>query len=174
MIRTFNGKTPKIAKSAFVSEAAYVVGDVEIGEGSSVWPCAVIRGDFGNIKIGRNTAIEDNCVIHSGTPSSLVGDVIIGDKVILGHGAVLNCRSIGDNVLIGMNATILHDAEVGSFCVIAAGSLIGQGMKIPEDSLVVGVPGKVKGQPSEQQKWWLREGFKGYSDLAMQYKQQGL
>jgi carbonic anhydrase/acetyltransferase-like protein (isoleucine patch superfamily) len=174
MIRSFNGKTPKIAKSAFVSEAAYIVGDVEIGEGASVWPCAVIRGDFGNIKIGRNTAVEDNSVIHSGTPSSLVGDVIIGDRVIIGHGAVLNCRSIGDNVLIGMNATVLHDVEVGSFCLIAAGSLVVQGMKIPDNTLVAGIPGKLKGQPSKQQLWWLKEGFKAYSELARQYREQGL
>jgi carbonic anhydrase/acetyltransferase-like protein (isoleucine patch superfamily) len=174
MIRSFNGKSPKIAKSAFVSEAAYIVGDVEIGEGASVWPCAVIRGDFGNIKIGRNTAVEDNSVIHSGTPSSLVGDVIIGDRVIIGHGAVLNCRSIGDNVLIGMNATVLHDVEVGSFCLIAAGSLVVQGMKIPDNTLVAGIPGKLKGQPSKQQLWWLKEGFKAYSELARQYREQGL
>jgi carbonic anhydrase/acetyltransferase-like protein (isoleucine patch superfamily) len=174
MIRSFNGKTPKIAKSAFVSEAAYIVGDVEIGEGASVWPCAVIRGDFGNIKIGRNTAVEDNSVIHSGTPSSLLGDVIIGDRVIIGHGAVLNCRSIGDNVLIGMNATVLHDVEVGSFCVVAAGSLVVQGMKIPDNTLVAGIPGKIKGQPSKQQLWWLKEGFKAYSELARQYREQGL
>jgi carbonic anhydrase/acetyltransferase-like protein (isoleucine patch superfamily) len=174
MIRSFNGKTPKIAKSAFISEAAYIVGDVEIGEGASVWPCAVIRGDFGNIRIGRNTAVEDNSVIHSGTPSSLLGDVIIGDRVIIGHGAVLNCRSIGDNVLIGMNATVLHDVEVGSFCVIAAASLVVQGMKIPDNTLVAGIPGKIKGQPSKQQLWWLKEGFKAYSELARQYREQGL
>jgi len=68
MLRTFNGKTPKIAQSAFVSEAAYIIGDVEVGENSSVWPGAVIRGDFGKIRIGENTAVEDNCVIHSGSP----------------------------------------------------------------------------------------------------------
>jgi len=174
MIRSFDGMTPRIAESAFVSEAAYVVGDVEIGEESSVWPGAVIRGDFGKITIGRNTAVEDNCVIHSGTPSAPVGDVIIGNRVIIGHGAVLNCRKIGDHVLIGMSATLLHDSEVGSNCVIGACCLVGQGMKIPENSFVVGVPGKIKGKPTPEQLWWTREGYKEYLELLARYKKENL
>jgi carbonic anhydrase/acetyltransferase-like protein (isoleucine patch superfamily) len=174
MIRDFNGKSPRIAASAFVSESAYVVGDVEIGEHSNVWPGAVIRGDFGTIRIGCNSSVEDNCVIHSGTPSSHEGHVFIGDSVLIGHGAVLNCRSIGSNVLIGMNATVLHDAEIGSFCIIGAGCLVGQGMNIPDHSFVVGVPGKIVGRPSEKQLWWVKEGRKEYTELARQYKMQGL
>jgi carbonic anhydrase/acetyltransferase-like protein (isoleucine patch superfamily) len=174
MIRSLNGKSPKIAESAFVSEAAYIVGDVELGEASNVWPGAVIRGDFGRITIGRNTSVEDNCVIHSGTSSALLGDITIGDYVIIGHGAVLNCRKIGNNVLIGMNATILHGAEIGNHCVIAAGCLVGQEMKIPDWSFVVGVPGKIKGRPTEQQLWWTREGYKMYAELVDQYKKEGL
>ena len=88
MIRPLGDKKPEIADSAFVSEAAYVVGDVEIGENSSVWPGAVIRGDLGKIKIGKNVAIEDNCVIHSGSPATPPTlDVTIGDNVQIGHGA---------------------------------------------------------------------------------------
>ena len=149
MIRSLNGKTPKIAESAFISEAAYIVGDVEIGDASNVWPGAVIRGDFGKISIGRNTTIEDNCVIHSGTPHSPIGDVFIGDMVVIGHGAILNCRRIGDSVLIGMGSTILHEAEIGSRCIIGAGCLVKQGMKIPDLSFVAGVPGEIKGAPSK-------------------------
>jgi len=168
MIKSFNGKTPKIADSAFVSEAAYVIGDVEIGENSSVWPGAVIRGDFGNIKIGKNTAVEDNCVIHSGL------GITIGDKVHIGHGAVINCRRIGNNVLIGMNSTILHDAEIGDYCIIAAGCLIRQGIKIPDKSFVAGVPGEIKGEASSQQLWWVEKGPEGYAKLSKRYKEQGL
>ena len=114
MIRTFEGKTPKVASSAFVSEAAYIIGDVEIGENTCILPGAVIRGDLGKITIGKNVAIEDNCVIHSGSPTiPPIADVTIGDNVIFGHGAVSNGRIIGNNVLIGMNATILHDVEIG-------------------------------------------------------------
>ena len=174
MIRSFNGKTPRIAGSAFVSEAAYVIGDVEIGEGSNVWPCAVIRGDLGKITIGKSTSVEDNCVVHSGTPSGTIGNVQIGDNVIIGHGAVLNCRKIGDHVLVGMNATILHDAEIGGNCVIGAACLVGQGMIVPDFSFIAGVPGKIKGRPTEQQLWWTREGHKQYAELMVQYKKQGL
>lgn len=174
MIRSFNGKTPKIAESAFVSEAAYIVGDVEIGENASVWPGAVIRGDFGHIKIGQNTIIEDTCVIHSGSPSGPMADVTIGDNVQIGHGAVSNGRRIGNNVLIGMNTTILHDAEIGDFCVIGAGTVVSQGMIIPDRSFVVGVPAEIKGRVNRQQLWWVEEGSPLYHELAKQYKEQGL
>jgi len=106
MIRSFNGKTPKIADTAFVSEFAYVVGDVEIGEKSGVWPGAVVRGDFGSIRIGQNSHIEDNAVLHAWK------SLIIGDNVTVGHSAVVHCLRIGDNVLVGNNATVLDDTEM--------------------------------------------------------------
>lgn len=177
MIKSFKGKTPKIAPSAFVSEAAYIVGDVEIGENSSVWPGAVIRGDFGKITIGKNTAVEDNCTIHSGSPSSPnspILDVTIGDNVHIGHGAVINCRRIGNNILIGMNATVLHDAEIGDFCIIGANCLVREGMKIPDKSFVIGVPGEIKGEVSPKQLWWIRQAPQNYDELAKQYKKEGL
>jgi len=176
MIRALGDKKPKIAKSAFVSEAAYVVGEVEIGENSSVWPGAVIRADFGSIKIGKNTAIEDNCVIHSGSPSndSYREEVVIGDNVHIGHGAVLNCRKIGNNTLIGMNATVLHNTEIGNSCVIAAGCLVKEGAKIADGSLVADVPGKVLRQATEKQLWWGKEGPPIYVELAKHYKELGL
>lgn len=173
MIRSFNGKSPKIARSAFVSEGAYIIGDVEIGDNSSVWPGAVIRGDLGKITIGKYTAIEDNCVIHSGSPSAPERSVIIGDEVHIGHGAVLNNHKIGNNVLIGMNATILPDAEIGNFCIIGAGCLVPEGMKIPDNSFVVGVPGEIKGQVSERQSFWIREAPKVYHRLAERYEFEG-
>ena len=138
MIRSFNGRTPKIAESVFISEAAYVVGEVELGENSSVWPGAVIRGDSGNIRIGKNTNIQDNSVVH--------GSVTIGDNVHVGHGAIINCHRIGNNVLIGMNAAILHDVEIGNLCIISAGCLVSQGMKVPNKSFVAGVPAETKGE----------------------------
>ena len=171
MIKSFDGKTPRIAESAFVSQAACVIGDVEIGEESSVWPGAVIRGDSGCITIGRRTAVEDNCVIHSGFPPH--GDVTIGDRVQIGHGAVLNCRKIGDSVLIGMNSTILHEAEIGDFCIIAAGSLVGQGKKIPDNSFVVGIPGRVARKATAKQLVWVEKGPEIYAGLTKRYKEQG-
>lgn len=176
MIRSLGDKTPKIADTAFVSEAAYVIGEVEIGEYSSVWPGAVIRADFGSIKIGNNTAVEDNCVIHSGTLSNpeYHEELVIGDNVQIGHGAVLNCRKIGNKVLIGMNATVLHDAEIGNSCIIAAGALVKDGAKIEEGSFVAGVPGRVMGKATKEQLWWVEEAPEVYKKLTERYRQNKL
>jgi len=168
MIREFNGKSPKIASSAFVSEAAYIVGDVEIGENSSIWPGVVIRADFGKIIVGNNTSIEDNCVVHSGA------DVIIGNNTIVGHGAIIHCHRVGSNVLVGNNATLLDDAEIGDFCIIGAGSVVAPKTKIADKSVVTGVPARLKGQTSEEQLAQLKIGSDIYAKLARQYKQQGL
>lgn len=171
MIRSFNGKTPVIAESAFVSEAAYVVGDVEIGDGSGIFPGAVIRADFGNIKIGRNTMIEDNSVLHSGIPLK------VGDNVTIGHGVVMHGLSIGNNTLIGNNATVLDNAQVGNFCIIGAGCLVSQGMVIPDYSFVVGVPAEIKRQISPEQRLRRVPGPARnltYAKLVELYKEQGL
>ena len=168
VIRSFNGKTPRIAGSAFVHEGAYVIGDVEIGEGSGVFPGAVVRADFGPITIGCNTMIEDNCVLHSGTPLD------IGDDIIVGHGVIVHCRKVGSNNLIGNNATLLDDAEIGNFCIIGAGSLVRTGMKIPDGSFVVGFPAEIKKQISPAQRARLEGGSGSYRALVAQYKAQGL
>lgn len=176
MIRSFAGKTPRITGSAFISEAAYIVGNVVIGENASVWPGAVVRGDCGLISIGQGCIIEDNCVIHSGSPTApgCLGEVTIGENVQIGHGAVLNCRRIGNNTLIGMNATILHDCEIGSYCVIGAGTVVSQGMKVPDRLFVAGVPGHIKGEVTPEQLWWVTEGSAFYHRLAQQYREEGL
>jgi len=168
MIRDFDGKSPKISPSAFVSEAAYVIGHVVIGENASIWPGAVIRGDFGKITIGNNTSIEDNCVVHGAV------EVVIGNDVIVGHAAVIHCRRIGDHVLIGNNATILDGAEIGDFCLIGAGSLVTPRSKIPGRSLVVGVPARVIGPITQEKLSRLQKGSGIYVQLARKYKQQGL
>jgi len=175
MIRNFEGKTPRIAPTAWVSEAAYVIGDVVIGEGSSVWPGAVIRGDFGQIRIGRGTAVEDNTVLHAGTPSGPGGpeqDLIIGDGVHIGHGAVVNGKTIGNHVLVGMNATVLHDVEIGDYCIIGAGCMVSHGMQIPPNSFVAGVPGKIRGPVTEAQRYWIEQAPKEYLALAERYRRQ--
>jgi carbonic anhydrase/acetyltransferase-like protein (isoleucine patch superfamily) len=168
MIRSVNGKTPKIAESAFISERAYVVGDVEIGENVGIWPGAVLRGDFGGIKIGNNTQIEDNCVVHS------VRYLEIGENVTIGHCVVIHARKINSNTLIGNNSTVLDDVEIGSFCVIGAGCLVSQGMIVPDGSFVVGLPGKIKGEISKELRARLERGSDSYLELLKQYKAQGL
>jgi carbonic anhydrase/acetyltransferase-like protein (isoleucine patch superfamily) len=181
MIKAFDGKIPKIADSAFVSESAYVIGDVEIGENSGVWPGAVIRGDVGSIRIGKNCQIEDNSVVHAG------GTIEIGDNVVIGHSAVVHGLKIGSNVLVGNNATILDFGEVGDNCLIAANSMVATAQKIPSNSFVVGVPAEIKQSSPED----INEIFRrmvdryskistlqlselSYSDLVRKYKEQGL
>ncbi|MBI4283316.1 MAG: gamma carbonic anhydrase family protein [Chloroflexi bacterium] len=166
MIRSFNGKTPKIAESAFISEVAYVIGDVEIGENSSVWPGTVVRGDNGRIKIGANTAIEDNSVLHDATE--------IGDNVVIGHSVVVHHCQIGNNTLVGSHATILDNVQIGSFCIIAGGCVVTPRMKIPDNSFVVGVPAEIKGEISQEQRSGLERGaFVFNAKLARQHKEQG-
>ena len=103
MIKPFNGKTPKVAESAWVSERAYVIGEVEIGEDCCIWPGVVIRGDFAPIKIGNNSDIEDNSVLH------VKSAMDIGENVVIGHNVVIHCRRIDDNTIIGNNATVVRD-----------------------------------------------------------------
>ena len=171
MIKSFKGQTPKIAESALISETAYVIGDVEIGERSSVWPGAVIRADCGVLqiglgtKIGYNTHVEDNAVVHA--------TKIIGNNVVIGHGAVVEAIKIGDNVLIGDNATILTFAEVGNSCIVGAGALVPKGMKIPDQSFVVGVPAKIKGELAAKQIATIEETCAGVAALVEEYKEDG-
>ena len=167
MIRSVYGKGPKIHPSAFISEAAYVVGDVEIGEGSSVWPGAVIRGDYGKIIIGKNCSIQDNCVLHTDDFLEL------GDNVLMTHGAVIHGGRVGSNVLIGVNAVLLEDAEVGDFCLVGACAMVRAGARIPDHSLVVGIPAEAK-PLTEQQANRLEDPTASYIQNARRYIDAGL
>jgi carbonic anhydrase/acetyltransferase-like protein (isoleucine patch superfamily) len=163
MIETFDGITPRIAASAFVHPLALVRGDAQIGELSIVHAGAVINADLAPIRIGNRVMIEDNCVIHAGLYEDWRRGVrtplTIGDDVILGHGAVLHGRRIGDRVMIGMNATVLQSAEIGDNCVIAAGAVVPEGEHIQPGSFVAGVPAKTRGRLSERQAMWTGEGI---------------
>ena len=141
MLRPYRGSSPRVHPTAFIDASAQVIGDVEIGEESSVWMCAVIRGDVHWIKVGRRTNIQDGAIIHAmnGThPTSL------GSNVTVGHAAVLHGCIVEDQCLIGMGAILLNGARVGSGSIIAAGTLIVEGQSVPPRSLVMGSPGKVK------------------------------
>jgi carbonic anhydrase/acetyltransferase-like protein (isoleucine patch superfamily) len=166
MIKSFDGKTPRIAPSALVHRSACIIGDVEIGEDSSIWPGVVIRGDMARIKIGNNASIQDNCVIHAEE------ELVIGDNVIVGHTAVIHCKRIGSNVVIGNNATVLDGAEIGNYCMVGAGSVVAPETKIPDRSLVVGVPGR-KSEISPQHLAQLKHAIDAYSRLTRKYKQEG-
>jgi carbonic anhydrase/acetyltransferase-like protein (isoleucine patch superfamily) len=168
VIRRIGRKVPKIAGSAFVSEAAYVVGDVEIGERSSVWPGAVIRADIAGIRIGANVVVEDKCSLHADTSME------IGDNVILGHGAVLHDCKVGSSVLIGMNATALKQSEIGDNCVIGAGAVVGGGQKIPPGSVAVGVPARIVDRAGIHLGDAEGGDWEDYHKLAERYKEAGL
>src|SRR5262245_9427822 len=125
-IRSFEDKVPKIAASAWVSEAGYVVGGVEIGEDSRISPGAVVRGALGTIRIGENTVIEDNCIVHC------AGEMVIGDHNIIGHAVTVHGAAIGSNCLIGNGTILLDDCRVGDLCMIAAGSLVRARTVVPD------------------------------------------
>lgn len=131
--------TPQIAEHSFIAPGAQIIGEVCLGTGSSVWHNAVIRGDMAAISIGENSNVQDNSVVHVATGFPTV----VGNYVTIGHGAIIHGCRIGDRVLIGMNATILDGAEIGDGCVIGANALVPQGKKIPPNSMVLGVPGKI-------------------------------
>jgi len=168
MIKSYGGVTPLVPASAFVSVSALVMGNVVLGERAGVWPGAVIRGDFAAIRIGSGTIIEDNVVVHTGS------DMIIGENVIVGHGAVIHCSSIGNNSLIANNATVLDDAEIGSFCIIGAGAVVSPGTKVPDRSLVFGIPGRIAGPVKPDQLKRLERGNASYLKMFEQYRKDGI
>ena len=167
MIRTLKDKTPVVHPSAYVNEAAYVVGDVEIDEGATVWPCAVLRGD-GKIRIGRDTHVQDGTVVHSGTLAE------IGNSVNVGHSVVIHDVKIGDGSLIGNNATVLSQVEIGDHCLVAANAMVRQGTKAPPYSFVVGVPAEVRPLTQAQRERIDNGVTRGFADLAREYRESGL
>jgi|SRR5947207_10099407 len=141
MLRPHRGRMPRVHPTAFIDESAQVIGDVEIGEESSVWMTVVIRGDVNRIRIGRRTNIQDGSVVHVMRETH---ETTIGDAVTVGHAAVLHGCTIEDRCLIGMGAIVLNGARIGTGSIVAAGTLIVEGMQVPPRSLVMGSPGKVK------------------------------
>ena len=136
---TVYGKTPDVGSAAFVAPNATLAGDVVLAAGSSVWYGAVVRGDTGAIRIGKNSNIQDNAVLHTGPNLG----VTIGKNVSIGHSAVVHGCTVGDGALIGMHATVMNGAVVGKNAAVAAGALVTQGAVIPPGSLVVGSPARV-------------------------------
>ena len=171
-VRSFGDKVPKVAATAWVSEAAYVVGDVEIGDDSSIWPGAVVRGDYGSIRIGANTAVEDNCVVHC------AGELVIGDDTIIGHSVIVHCAAVGSRCLIGNGSVLLDHATIGDLCVVTAGSLLLSRTIVPDRSWVSGSPARIEPIPDR----YLRalEGFgrrdaeESLAAVARRYREAGL
>lgn len=164
MIRSYRGRSPQIAASAYVDEAAIVIGDVAIGEHSSVWPAVVIRGDVHYIRIGARTNVQDGCVLH------VMRDewpLILGDNVTVGHGVLLHGCTIESRCLIGMGSIILNGATIGGGSIIAAGTLVPERTQVPPGSLVMGHPGKLRRALSPEE----QETIDGYAQRYVEYKE---
>ncbi len=164
MLYTFDGKKPVIAKNAFIADTACIIGDVSIGEGSSVWFNSVIRGDRAKIRIGKGCNIQDNAVIHSDDRN-----VEIGDGVSVGHGCIMHGCLVKNNALIGINSTILHGAEIGEYAIVGAGALVPPGHKIPARSVVMGVPCKHVRTATEEDLMLIKNTLKNYGNLTEKY-----
>ena len=166
MIKSFLDKKPKIGKNVYISETAVVIGNVILENDVNIWFGSVIRGDMHYIKIGSKTNIQDNSVIHV---TADVSPTNIGSGVTIGHGAIIHGCTINDNCMIGMGATILDDAIIGEGSLIGAGSLVPPNMEVPSRSLVVGLPGKVIREISEEEYRMIINRPQEYIDLASKY-----
>ena len=168
MIRTLRDKSPKVADTAWVSEFAYVVGDVEIGEYSSIWPGVTIRGDGKKkIIIGNNVNIQEGSVVH--------GDgMVIEDNVTIGHSVVVHCNRIGEGSLLGSNATVLYSVVLGRQCLIAANSVVLSGTNIPDRSFVTGVPGVIKREVTPSQIADMKGTAEENADFVKAFVESGL
>ena len=166
MIEPFQETNPRIAEGVFISPTATVIGDVELGYGSSVWCGAVVRGDVWRIRVGEFSNIQDGCICHVTTGGP---DLVIGRDVTVGHRAVLHSCTVEDACLIGMGAIILDGAVIGEGSVVAAGAVVLEGTRVPPRSLVAGIPAVVKRSVDEETVRSIRERAEEYHKLALSY-----
>ncbi len=165
-ILSYKGIYPKLHQSVFVVESAIIIGDVEIGEYSSVWFNAVIRGDVNYIRIGYRTNIQDLCMLHVTKDTH---PLILGNEITVGHSVTLHGCTIKDRCLIGMGATILDAAVVGEDCIIGAGALVTEGSVIPPGTLAMGVPAKPRRDLTDAERARIKQSAQNYIDYARTY-----
>jgi gamma-carbonic anhydrase len=167
MIRSYKGITPHIAQTAFIEASAQVIGDVHVGEHSSVWFNCVLRGDVHYIRIGHHTNIQDGTIIHvtSGRFATLLGDC-----VTVGHAAVLHGCTVKDRVLVGIGAIVLDNVTVGEESFIAAGSLVTPGTVIPPRSIVMGAPAKVRREVTDEEVALINRHWQNYVEYKANYQ----
>jgi carbonic anhydrase/acetyltransferase-like protein (isoleucine patch superfamily) len=170
MFIEYRGKRPKVAASAFIAPTAVLIGDVEIGEESSVWFGVVLRGDNGKIRIGDRSSIQDNSVIHVSANS----ETVVGSDCTIGHGVTMEDCTIGDWALVGSNSVILNGATVGRKSLIGAGSVVGVNAEIPPMSVAAGAPAKVRKPLEGEAVGWVERAPPGYVKLSRSYLHQGI
>ncbi len=164
LIRPFGPHHPRLANGVFVADTAAVIGDVELGEGVSVWYGAVLRGDVGKIRVGARTNIQDNATLHM---SHGVSDALLGADVTVGHNAVIHGAKIGDRALIGMGAVVMDNALIGEGAWVAAASIVPPGAVVPPGSLFV--KGKVSRAVRPEEQEWARGAIERYLNLAREH-----
>jgi carbonic anhydrase/acetyltransferase-like protein (isoleucine patch superfamily) len=164
VIRSYRGHSPQIAASAYVDPAAVIIGDVVLGEHSSVWPCAVIRGDVHYIRIGARSNVQDNSVLHVMRDTN---PLVLGDNVTVGHSVTLHGCTIESRCLIGMGSIILNGVVIGTGSIVAAGTLIPERTVIPPGSLVMGSPGKVRRSLTDED----QQSIDRYAQNYFEYKE---
>jgi len=164
MIQPYEGQKPTFGKNVRIHEQATVIGQVELGDDVSIWPSAVLRGDMASIKVGKRTNIQDGSVFHTDTGFPAV----IGDDCVVGHQACVHACTVGNRCLIGIQSVILTGAEIGDECIIGAGAVVLEGKKIPPRSLVLGVPGKVVRQITDEDVKSILAGVHEYLHLREQ------
>jgi carbonic anhydrase/acetyltransferase-like protein (isoleucine patch superfamily) len=169
MIKSFQNLQPKIHESVFIAEDAIVIGDVEIGENSSVWYGSILRGDVNYIRIGARTNVQDGCVIHV---SSKTHPTVLEDEITLGHRVTLHGCYVETGCLIGIGAIVLDGARIGRNSLVAAGSLVTPGTEIPPRSLVMGSPAKVKRELTDAEVKDLERFWRNYVSLSEIYRNQ--
>jgi carbonic anhydrase/acetyltransferase-like protein (isoleucine patch superfamily) len=168
LIRPVRGKTPQIDPTAFVADTATIVGEVTVGARASIWFGAVLRGDVMHIKIGEDTSIQDNTVIHV---THDLHATEVGSQVTVGHSVTLHGCTVGDRCIIGMGAIILDQAVIGDRCIVGAGALVTPGTKIPPGYLAVGSPARPKRPLTDDELTWLEASAAHYVELRDVYVQ---
>ena len=166
MIKQFGSNNPQLGRDVYISESAAVIGDVTLGDEVNIWFGAVLRGDMHYIRVGSRSNIQDNAVVHVTTT---VSPTTIGKNVTVGHGSIIHGCSIEDNCMIGMGSVVMDDAVVGAGSLIGAGALVPPNMKIQPKSLVVGMPGKVVREVTDEEYQMIIDRPQEYIDLAEQY-----
>lgn len=166
VIRPFAGKAPVLGTGVFVAETAAVIGDVVIGDRSSIWYGAVLRGDVFHIRVGAETSIQDNTVLHvtSGQHAT-----VVGDRVTVGHSVTLHGCTVGDRCIIGMGSTVLDEADIGERCIVGAGALVTPRTRIPPGHLAVGSPARVKRPLNDAELAAFDQSALHYVELAKAY-----
>src|SRR5688572_1267950 len=165
-LRKYGGVTPTLGAGVFVAETAMVIGDTAIGDGSSIWYSAVVRGDQMPIRIGADTSIQDGSVIHV---TSNVSGTVVGDRVTVGHSVTLHACTVEDDCIIGMGSIILDRSVIGRGSIVGAGALVTPGTIVPPGSMVLGAPARVKRPITDAERAWIAASAQHYVELTRRY-----